>query len=1544
MKSTLDALAASTEIVSTYRRYLASLLPVSDSAIEAALRSQIESNPLLHKGPILEATPPYARGATLRDLIDEGVLHSTFSRLGSPELPLSRPLYRHQEVSVRKAAAGRSFVVASGTGSGKTESFLLPVLDHLVRESAAGELGPGVRALLLYPMNALANDQMRRLRRLLAATPEITFGRYIGDTKGSMRDAEQAFSLQNPGQSRLANELLSREEMRSTPPHLLLTNYAMLEYLLLRPQDLDLFEGQYGGHWKFIVVDEAHVYDGARGSEIAMLIRRLRARVGSPDLQCIATSATVGAESKPEAVVEFATNLFGSTFEWTNGDAARQDLIRAERVAPQSQKWGPLEAAQWRELAAAGDIDVAVSQLATDSGVRSQGSFYELLATEHSMSAARQRLAGGPLDATNLAQHLFPAESASDARAALVDLVTVGSRVHDEFGSPLLSARYHLWLRATEGAYACAANGAGHVQLSRHERCPDCSRPMFEFGACRRCGAVHLVGMRETRPWGEQFLARVKVSDRPSWLVLDARDVVIDEDDEALDDSVGSTGNDALLCADCGSLRPLGTTQCANPECGATSARPVRVLDGHQRELSGCTRCGARGSSQVRLLQSGADASSAVLVTSLYQELPAAKGEAGDFKGEGRKLLTFSDSRQAAAFFAPYLENSYGNLQRRRLIVEGLGRAVEKERGRPALLDDVIQDVADAATQARLFERRESRQNKTRQVGLWLATEMVSMDERQSLEGLGLLELSLDPIEAGWVCPPPLLQAGLTEDDAFALVDELFKTLRLQGAVSMPDGVDASDESFAPRLGPIYARKSGSEPVKKILSWLPTRGSNRRLDYVSRIVVRLGTDLDPRLVLDKLWDSVASRSVPWLRSDQDRVHGLVHQIDASWLRWRLLDTGDEIYRCNICRRISTRHVLGVCPTLGCLGTLEHDTLPPALSDVSHYRRLARTLRPSALSAQEHTAQWDTQEGARIQQEFVNGRVNALSCSTTFELGVDVGDLQAVMLRNVPPTTANYIQRAGRAGRRADSAALVVTYANRRSHDLAQFDQPERMIAGDVRAPIVPVGNERIDRRHLQSVVLSAFFRDALESSGVVWRNAGEFFLAEPGVPSGPDRLEAYLESTWPKLISDLRAALPEHMHGELEIDSGAWRAPLLELVRQAQRELEADVNFFEAERLAAFEARRDPLAASFLRVIRTVRERELLGFLGNRNILPKYGFPVDVVELRTAHTGAITHLDLNRDLALAIHEYAPTAQIVAGGQLWTSGGVYRLPGKELISGWYAECRGCGVFERSKAGLDPFCSGCGAQWTIRRWTIPSFGFMADKAPQKVGLAPPQRMWSGGTYVVDDGQTLTQTTISSPTRSLSIQAARHATLMAVSEGPNNRGFLICDWCGRGLPVAAQGKKLANHNHLWKSGECTGPLQHTSLAHEFQTDVVIITGLIPDGASRAEGLSALYGLLEGAAEGLEIARDDIDGTLDYTDLSTRIVIYDTVPGGAGNALRVGEDLRRILRVSERRLDSCECGEETSCYACLRNYRNQSHHDDLSRGAALTLLRPLI
>ena len=343
----MDVIATSALLSATYRRYLRSLLPVRDAAIAAALAERIADSPLLTKGPILEATPPYRTGASLRELIADGVLDPAFARLGGPTLPLDRPLYLHQEQAIRKAAAGRNLVVASGTGSGKTECFLLPVLSALTAEHAAGTLGPGVRALLLYPMNALANDQVRRLRQLLAGTPHITFGRYTGDTPERAQEGASLFEELNPGEPRLPGELLSREEMRESPPHLLLTNYAMLEYLLLRPADLDLFEGKHGGHWRFVILDEAHVYDGAKAEEVGMLLRRLRERVGrsvtSADagFQAIATSATVG--DRPQAVTEFAAKLFDAPFEWSDDDPSRQDLVAAQRAAmPAGPFWGPL--------------------------------------------------------------------------------------------------------------------------------------------------------------------------------------------------------------------------------------------------------------------------------------------------------------------------------------------------------------------------------------------------------------------------------------------------------------------------------------------------------------------------------------------------------------------------------------------------------------------------------------------------------------------------------------------------------------------------------------------------------------------------------------------------------------------------------------------------------------------------------------------------------------------------------------------------------------------------------------------------------------------------------------------------------------------------------------------------------------------------------------------------------------------------------------------------------------------------------------------------
>ena len=239
---------------------------------------------------------------------------------------------------------------------------------------------------------------------------------------------------------------------------------------------------------------------------------------------------------------------------------------------------------------------------------------------------------------------------------------------------------------------------------------------------------------------------------------------------------------------------------------------------------------------------------------------------------------------------------------------------------------------------------------------------------------------------------------------------------------------------------------------------------------------------------------------------------------------------------------------------------------------------------------------------------MRGEVNALSCSTTFELGVDVGELQSVVMRNMPPTTANYVQRAGRAGRRTESAALVLTYAQRRSHDLSRFQEPKAMVSGEVRSPYVPLGNERIDRRHAHSVALAAFFRDEKELTGETWSTAGEFFR---GSPAPESRVWPYLSPVPAGITESLRRVLPVEVQRQIGVDTGAWAEELWDLLENVRAELGEDVDRFEERREEAFAEQKWYLVQLYERTINTLTRRQLIGLLANRNVLPKYGFPTD---------------------------------------------------------------------------------------------------------------------------------------------------------------------------------------------------------------------------------------------------------------------------------------------------------------------------------------------
>jgi len=1553
MISSIDAVSTSDSIKATYRRYLSSLLAVRDPKIDAALRKAIDSTDMLDRGPYLEATPPYAPGKSIQELIDEGVLAEKFADLASDVLPLSRPLYVHQEGAIRKVAAGRNVVVATGTGSGKTESFLIPILDSLVREHEKGALGPGVRALLLYPMNALANDQMKRLRQLLAGYPDITFGRYTGETENDPRKARELFAELNIDEPRLENEILSREEMRDRPPHLLLTNYAMLEYLLLRPRDMDLFAAGDESKWRFIVVDEAHVYDGTQGAEIAMLLRRVRDRV-APEraIQCIATSATVGGDTDPAAVTKFAENLFGQPFEWTPEDLSKQDVVMAQKVeAPPGPYWGPLNAAQYESLLHEPDRDAAVLNAARDAGWERAGdpgiTAATALSHEKSLAGMRKVLAKGPKPFSNVASATF-GDSAVGA-GGLAAMVELASSLLEPDGTTPLSARYHLFLRATEGAFTCLSARGPHVNLARHNICPDCDAPVFEIGSCKRCGAVHVYGTPTTES-GQIYLRPRKATSKGIWLVLGDHDGLDDEDETAsVDGGDAVSGDQAKLCTNCGVLAKADVSNCGG--CGNDDLRPVRRLKQRGDEVAGCLVCGARGAATVRTFETGSDASGAVITTALYQNLPVADdSHSAMWPGEGRKLLAFSDSRQSAAYFAPYLDESYSRLQRRRLISQGMLAAHADEE--PIAVDDLVFRTHKQAAKVKNFPARMTAQQATRQVAPWVMAEVLATDDRQSLEGLGLISMSLYR-EPNWRAPAPLLQLGLTEDEAWAFLEELVRTLRQQGVVTMPEDVAPNDEIFSPRLGPIRVRGEGPEAIRKVLSWLPGKGTNRRIDYTRRVLAALGSQADASATLKGIWEFLTRPETPvdWLRSSTETGLGRVYQVDHECLRLTWVNDNAPVYQCNICRRMAPTSIRGICPALGCEGLLEKFVPPPTDEDRDHYRTIYRTMNAVPLKAMEHTAQWVNTEAALIQHQFVRGEINALSCSTTFELGVDVGELQAVMLRNMPPSTANYLQRAGRAGRRTGSAALVVTYAMRRSHDLSRFSDPEIMISGEVRAPYVPLSNVRVDRRHAHSVALSAFFRWLFENSGRIDRKAGEFFLNQDGNDPSVELVKTFLTPIPHDVQESLNRVLPDEAAREIDVVGGGWAQVLIELLETVRDELRSEVDTMdELEQKASGEGKHD-LASRYQRVGNTLRRRDLLGFLANRNILPKYGFPVDSVELRTNFgTGKSkgSLLDLSRDLSHAIYEYAPDAEIVAGGSLWVSRGIYKVPGRDLEEYCYHVCKRCGGFHYGIESVEAKCPHCGevAPAAARTLTIPEFGFVSAPEPQKPGPRPPRRSWNGAVHVLAQPPEARTYKVQMKGGSADVSVGPRGRLVSLADGPSAMGFWICDWCGHGLTRVKSPTKPPKHNHLLKNQPCSGPQRLLDLGHVYETDLLSLNAdLSGVRATQSAWLSVMYAIVEAASETLEISRDDIGGSLSpIGEDRWSLTLFDAVPGGAGHVLQVEEHLERVLAAALDRVSECECGPETSCYGCLRSYQNQRDHDFLSRGAADQVLRRLI
>lgn len=438
----------------------------------------------------------------------------------------------------------------------------------------------------------------------------------------------------------------------------------------------------------------------------------------------------------------------------------------------------------------------------------------------------------------------------------------------------------------------------------------------------------------------------------------------------------------------------------------------------------------------------------------------------------------------------------------------------------------------------------------------------------------------------------------------------------------------------------------------------------------------------------------------------------------------------------------------------------------------------------------------------------------------------------------------------------------------------------------------------------------------------------------------------YLSPVPPQVDEALQAALPLAVHAEIGMLDGSWVPKLGALLAAVEKEVQQDFKTFNGLIDEAVKERKFGLSKRLDDTLKTIMHRELLGFLANRNILPKYGFPVDTVELRTLHSVDPTgrRLELARDLSLAIYEYAPGNEVVAGGKVWKSAGLRKVPGHGLDHFSYRICRTCQRFQCGRE-LDPneLCPSCQHSYgSIGQLVLPEYGFVATREAREVGTAPPERRWHGASFVEDHGEeTGTYPWPGEGGVSVRARAGTRATLAVVSDGFGD-GFQLCQWCGWAEPNE-RGSRRRKHHHPESGKDCDGPLERISLGHRYQSDIAefAFEGVPYRRDQEANWLSSLYAILEGASEALEISRDDIDGALSWSaDHRRSIVLFDTVPGGAGAAKRIAENIERVLHSALNRVLSCDCGEETSCYGCLRSYRNARFHEELSRGAALQLL----
>ncbi len=1652
-------------------------LSVSPPALQRFLsmhfRGAAQGKSSLLSSPVFESTFPWqAHDKCMEELIDT-LLHQTLVKaMDMPQdkehperFPRNRHPYKHQMEAwqVLLQDSPKSTIITTRTGSGKTECFMVPILNDMAKEYYNKTMQPlvGVRALFIYPLNALISSQRERLRAWTHDYKgKIRFCLYNGLTQEDIRIPEQR---KHP------NEVLSRKGLRASPPPLLITNATMLEYMLIRAKDQPILE-KSKGTLRWIVLDEAHSYIGSRAAELSLLLRRvmLGFNVKPEDIRFVATSATIGDDKDAQDTLKaYLAGLGGISKEQVVVISGKQ--TQANLPSPPDRGQNPI-------------LDLQSIKAIADDNER-----YNALSKHQTAWAIRDQLINNKgLDTGKLAQSAFKHDTVEN-RQKIIDWLDVcsttpGKPPDKETAEPFLPIRGHLFHRVLNGLWACvdanchkkasALNDPswhfGMVYSETRVRC-ECGAPIYELVFCQDCNTAHLQAVARS---GQIVQSQKQTVDEFSLDIEDA-----EEDPQENGVEVTPTETAVILAP-----KPMG------------GAIPMRMrpedmtLDGEDGQGVAvnfldsadfaCTACGYKGyrKQPFRHARTGAPFYISNIAATLLEFCEEHKDGADILPARGRRLITFTDSRQGTARIAARIQQDAERNRIRGVVYELVtrGGASDADQLEKQNLETARQETSDPMY-IDLIEKRLTQLNRPRGISwddmveklqthedlskhmldyykdmnytlfantgggtlakILLLREFARRPRRQnSLENLGMVGVDYADLEKATEVPREWLARGKDIEDwqdflkiclDFYVRDNLFIDISY-------DWRNWMGMQFFPKL--LLSPDIKDTNDRQHVIWPQLRNDKRPLRLFRLLESALGIDISNKAdqdILNELmrlaWQAL-TRQTKILEPSGGTRH---YRLDPKKIIFTPIKNA---WQCPITLRVLDRTLCGLTPYLPQNKTAPNrsceDIIMPTRPDVpvdidaEHLEKIrdwlasneeVRTLRRLGIWSDmsdriveggmffrtvEHSAQQSSERLVAYETKFKKGQLNVLSCSTTMEMGVDIGGLSIVAMNNVPPHPANYLQRAGRAGRRGETQSAALTVCRDNPHEMAVFKDPNRVFTTAMPKPVVTLNSKRIVQRHINAFVLTHFLKspDLAKNKETIQLNCQWFFCAEESA-SIADKVKRWLN----KMCKNIDPALAAGLDSLIK-KSALNKASHETLIGDCKEMLQAiQKNWLEEHKKLQDEHKeaeevndKDPYKRRIKKDLERLRGEYLISELAVRGFLPSYGFPINIAhfdpytltdysqqktdKIQREDNFSRTRQKPGRTLSTAIREYAPGAQIVLDGRVYKSEGLslnWHMPQgqtdinevQKFRTAW--RCEQCGrsnSVARDSGNL--CCKYCNKPISPRykKEFIQPAGFATGFYSEPTNnitqqnFIPTQDPWINADEV----------DMPLPNNTGIYRCSAEGHIFYHSAGQNGKGYCLCLECGRAESMGVNGdlpQMATEHKRLRgkinavfdteNSQMCDGPAKSflikspIHLGCEDRTDMFELylkdprTGLYikdtKDNVSMCLTLAVALREVLASPGFLGITSDELGFLVKPVEIEKQVALgiclYDTSGGGAGFSSSAPRFLDRLLHQARTHL-LCPVSCETACQHCLLGYDTRDKIDMLDRHKALEFL----